>query len=331
MKKLFVAILVLLMLLSACSRPKNYPVTVGGAEITDYPTAVVTLSPYLGEIIYGLNQSQLLAGRSEYCDYNGNVRLLPSMGTVNDPDIDAIISLAPQIVFAAVDLPQAAAAKLAENNIQVCVLPIPTSIEEVKQRVTEVAKVLRGVNRAEALAKNYLADFEQKLDYVAYKLQNVDKPTGVFVLSNQGAIATGDTLAGVIMQLAGVTNIAANLKGYSMPFEEILTANPDLIIVSNPPAISFIQSSDFSQLSAASSGRIYELDNSFVEKYTPAVTDMLYALAYAIHGDAMAASDTDSAPVKPSVSVPGVNSELPASSAAGSSSSSAAGSEAASH
>lgn len=314
MKKLFAVILVIIMLLPACSRPKNYPVTVGGAEIADYPTAVVTLSPYIGEIIYGLNQSQLLVGRSEFCDYNGNVRLLPSMGTVNEPDVDAIIALAPQVVFAAVDLPQAATAKLAENNIAVCVLPIPTSIEEVEQRVTDVAKVLRGVNRAEALAKDYLAGFEQKLDYVAYKLKNVEKPTGIFVLSNQGAVATGDTLAGVIMQLAGVTNIAANQRGYAMPFEQILAANPDLIIVSNPPAISYINSSDFSQLTAASAGRIYEIDNSFVEKYTPSVTDMLYALAYAIHGDAMAAVDTESSPVKPSLSVPDVNSELPESS-----------------
>jgi len=271
--------------------------------------AVVTLSPYIGEIIYGLDQSQLLVGRSEYCDYNGNVRLLPSMGTVNEPDVDAIIALAPQVVFTAVELPQEASVKLAENNIQICVLPIPTSIEEVEQRVNEIAKVLRGTNRAEALARDYLADFEQKLDYVAYKLKNVDEPTGIFVLSNQGAVATGDTLAGVIMQLAGVTNIAANQRGYTMSFEEILAADPDLIIVSNPPAITYIYDSDFSQLSAASAGKIYEIDNSFVEKYTPSVTDMLYALAYAIHGDAMAAVDTSSAPEKPSVSVPDVNSE----------------------
>ncbi len=315
MKKLFAAVFIILMLLPACSRPKNYPVTVGGTEIMKYPEAVVTLSPYIGEIIYGLKQSQVLVGRSEYCDYNGNVRQLPSMGTVNDPDVDAIIALAPQVVFAAVSLPQAAAAKLAENNIKVCVLPIPTTIEEVKQRVTEVAKVLRGVNRSEALAKDYLTDFEQKIDYVTYKLQNVDKPTGIFVLSNQGAVATGDTLSGVIMQLAGVTNIAANSAGYSMPFTEILAANPDVIIVSNPPTISYIQNSDFSQLAAASAGRIYELDNSFTEKCTPAVTDMLYALAYAIHGDAMAAPDTDSAPAKPSETIPSINSEFQTSSA----------------
>ncbi len=314
MKKLFVVLLVVLMLLPACSRPKNYPVTVGGAEIADYPTAVVTLSPYLGEIIYGLKQSQVLVGRSEFCDYNGNVRLLPSMGTVNEPDVDAIIALAPQVVFAATSLPQEATAKLLEHNITVCVLPIPTTIEEVEQRVTDVAKVLRGTNRAEALAKDYLADFEKKLDYVAYKLKDVVKPTGIFVLSNQGAVATGDTLAGIIMQLAGVTNIAADLRGYAMPFDRILAANPDVIIVSNPPAITYINSSDFYQLAAASAGKIYEIDNSYVEKYTPAVTDMLYALAYAVHGDAMAAPDTGSAPSNPNSSVSSSNSQMPVSS-----------------
>jgi len=314
MKKIFAALLAVLMLLPGCSRPENYPVTVGGAEIADYPTAVVTLSPYLGEIIYGLDQSQLLVGRSEYCDYNGNVRLLPSVGTVNDPDIDEIIALAPQVVFTAAKLSQEASAALAENDIAVCVLPIPTTIEEVEQRVTDVATVLRGTNRAEALARDYLADFEQKLDYVAYKLKNVNKPTGIFVLSDEGAVATGDTLAGVIMQLAGVTNIAANRSNYTMSLEDIQAADPDLIIVSNPPAIAYIYSSDFSELSAASAGRIYELDNYYVEKFTPSVTDMLYALAYAIHGEEMASTDASSAPEKPSVSVPGVNSEQPESS-----------------
>ncbi len=317
MKKLFAAVLVVLMLLPACSRPKNYPVTVGGTEITDYPAAVVTLSPYLGEIVYGLKQSQLLVGRSEFCDYNGNVRLLPSMGTVNEPDVDAILALAPQVVFAATALPQEAAVKLTEQGIAVCVLPVPISIEEVEQRVTDVAKVLRGVNRAEALARDYLADFEQKLDYVAYKLQDAVKPTGVFVLSNQGAVATGDTLAGVVMQLAGVTNIAADKIGYTMSLEDIITADPDLIIVSNPPAISYIYDSDFFQLAAASAGRIYELDNSYVEKCTPSVTDMLYAIAYAVHGDAMAAPDTESSPSKPSVSA-SFNSQQTTSSLSGS-------------
>ena len=311
MKKLFAVFLVLMMILPGCSRPKNYPVTIGGIEITDYPTAVVTLSPYLGEIIFGLNQSQLLVGRSEFCDYNGSVRLLPSMGTVNEPDVDAIIALAPQVVFTAAALSQEVSVKLIENNIAVCVLPVPKTTEEIEQRVIEVATVLRGTNRAEALAKDYLAGFKQKLDYIAYKLANTEKPTAIFVLSDQGAVATGDTLAGVIMQLAGVTNIAANKTGYKMSFEEILAANPDLIIVSNPPAISYIYNSDFYQLTAASAGRIYEIDNSYVEKFTPSVTDMLYALAFAIHGDVMAASDSSSAPEKPSGSFPNVNSEQP--------------------
>lgn len=312
-KTVFAIILCLVLAVCAvgCNRYKggNYPVDAGGAQITKEPTAVVSLSPYISDIIYGLELEQKLVGRSTHCAFNGNVRALPDAGTVVAPDTAKIIELGAQVVFAASALPEEATKALEAAEIKVCVLPLPQSVAEVTLRVEDVARVLKGNNRCEQTSEKYLSSFDSQLEYVAYKLEKAVEPTGVFILSAEGSVATGDTLMGRVMELAGIKNIAASRTGYTMSAEDIAAADPDIIIVSNPPAISYITTHEvFSQLSAAVSGKIYEIGNEYAEFASPSVTKTIYALAYAVHGDLMAKPDApadsdSSVPENPGLSV----------------------------
>lgn len=268
-------------------REPNYPVSVGGATLEDYPTAVVSLSPYLSEIVYELELPGLLVGRSTHCAFNGNVRGLPDAGTVLEPDTEAIIKLAPQLVLAASPLPESARASLEKAGIGVCVLSVPESAAGVRQRVLEVAKLLRGLNRAPLAAEKCLAEFDRTLDETARKLEGVKKPTAVFILSDQGAVATGDTLAGQLMEMAGAVNIAASRTGYEMSFDEIAAADPDIVIVSSEPSPDYLYTGDFSVLSAVKSGMVYEIDNSLAESHALSSAGLLKSIAFALHGEAM--------------------------------------------
>ncbi|MBQ3140538.1 MAG: ABC transporter substrate-binding protein [Clostridia bacterium] len=312
MKKILCAVLPLLLcigLLAGCSEIPNYPVELGGATLEEKPQTVVGLSPYLNEILFGLEQSHKLVGRSEYCAFNGNVRALPSCGTVEQPDVARILELAPQVVLSAAELPKEADEALSAAGIAVCVLPVPADLYEVSLRVTQVATLLAGNNKAAKLAEAYLAKLNNELDYVRVKLQGVSRKTAVFILSQDGAVATGDTLIGDVMELCGLENVADGCTDYQMPLDDILAADPEVVVVCNPPSLEWLMISDFAALSQVSAGMAYEIDYEYVEQFAPSITNLLYGLAYAVHPDAMAAPDVvsdpeASYPTNPNISVP---------------------------
>lgn len=312
MKKTLCAVLAMvlcLLTLAGCGGTPNYPVEIGGATLKKKPTAIVGLTPYLNEILYGLEKSDLLVGRSEYCAFNGNVRALPSCGTVEAPDIEKILELKPQVVLTAAELPAQVTASLAAVEIAVCVLPVPNDIYEVSERIKQVGALVVGNNKAETLCEAYLAKFNNELDYVRTKLEGVTEKSAVFILAGDGSVATGDTLIGSVMKLCGLKNIAQDYTGYFMPPEQIIEADPEVVIVSNPPSLEWLMTSDFAALSRVSAGMAFEIDYSYVECFSPSVTNLLYGLAYAVYPEAMAAPDVPddpntSYPSNPLISVP---------------------------
>lgn len=312
MKRTWCVLLVLAVCMATllgCGGTPNYPVEIGGGSLSKKPTAVVGLTPYLNEIIFGLEQSELLVGRSEYCAFNGNVRDLPSCGTSEEPDVEKILELSPQLVLTAQELPQSVQASLAAVEISVCVLPVPRDMYEVSERVRQVSTLLAGNNKAETLSEVYLAKLNGELDYVRTKLEGVTEKSAVFILAGDGSVATGDTLIGDVMKLCGLRNIADGYTDYTMPLEDILAADPEVVIVSNPPSLEWLMISDFAQLSQVSAGMAYEIDYEYVECFAPSITNLLYGLAYAVYPDAMTtpdvADDPDTSyPSNPNISVP---------------------------
>lgn len=71
------------------------------SPIEDEPKTVISLVPSITESLFDLNIGDRLIGRTDYCIYPvGTVEAVPSMGGTKNPDVQKIIALQPELVFA---------------------------------------------------------------------------------------------------------------------------------------------------------------------------------------------------------------------------------------
>lgn len=328
--KKFLPLLVALCLVTAllpagCSGDKtpNFPATAGGVTVEAKPETIASLSPSVTEILYGIGSEKKLIARSENCANNGEVRLLPSVGTSIAPDITKLLELHPSVLMTPVALSKENTLTLTDAGIAIAVLPVPTSITALRQRIIDIGTLLAGNNGGSKLIADYLTKFDNEIEYVRTKLLNVERKTGVFVLSADGSVVTGDTLLGDILTAAGVTNVAAEYTNYQMPAADLLAANPAVIICTNPPGIDNLSLIDsVRNLPALASGNVYELNYEFADRYSAEITLALYAIAYALYPDAMATPDIPvssgqtSSAFTPSIDAPSLMTESEAAAAA---------------
>lgn len=202
----------------------------GYAPVVDSPVRaterLISLSPQMTETLWVLGAQDRLVGRSDYCKTPQEALALPGVGTSLTPNLEAIARLQPdRIVLEATASPHDALASLAP------VEAIPwLGLDEV----------LAGVLRL-----GTLTDRSPKAAELAHRLEQrlrVDPPEqGPRVLVALGADLSGgevwfiqpNSLHGDAMHAAGVLNaVGEDVQGPpSMPVEQLVRLDPDLIIV----------------------------------------------------------------------------------------------------
>ncbi len=140
MKKFWaIAATVLMLLTAACSndpagpkQPDNpeYPVTVGSVTLTEAPTAVVSLSPGTTEMVYDLGYGSLLVGVSEYCAHPAEALTLPKMGSIYQPDTEAVKAAGAVLVVCTAQPTESTLVELQQAGAQVLVLPRADSVDQ---------------------------------------------------------------------------------------------------------------------------------------------------------------------------------------------------------
>ncbi|MEM9951969.1 MAG: helical backbone metal receptor [Chloroflexota bacterium] len=102
------------------------------APIENAPRTVVSLVPSITESLFDLNLGEYLIGRTDYCIYpEGAVERVPTIGGTKNPDIERIIAMRPELVFAnAEENRKEDVEKLRDADIPVWV-SMPTKVADV--------------------------------------------------------------------------------------------------------------------------------------------------------------------------------------------------------
>src|SRR5258705_6083382 len=66
----------------------------------DLPRRIVSLSPNVTEMLYGVGALDQVVGISDYCTYPPDVNRLPSVGGWHNPNLEKIAALRPDLVIA---------------------------------------------------------------------------------------------------------------------------------------------------------------------------------------------------------------------------------------
>lgn len=251
------------------------------------PLKVVSIAPNITETIFALEKNNVLVGRTDYCDYPEDVKNIASIGTIQEPSIEKIAELSPDLVIAAPPFTKEAAVKLEELKIPVVVLTSEQNFDGTYDMINKIGEMLNASEKAGSVVdsmKKKIADIENKVN-------GKGTPSVYYVVSfGQGGdfTATGETFINTMITMAGGTNIASDAQGWAYSLEKIVEKDPEIIILSKyfDTKKGFEAAEGYKDLTAVKSGKLLEIDNNMLDRQGPRLADGLEEMAKLIHPEA---------------------------------------------
>lgn len=203
-----------------------------------HPTRIVSLTYGTDEILTALVPAERIASYSKYAGDDGISFLtedeVAKVGQRVDMEPEHILALAPDLVIASTSTPMQMVEVLTRSGVPVYVSGIPTTVEEMKEKVRGVAKAVHEEEKGEAL----VSDMESKLAALASKLSAVspDKERVALGMSFRGILGKKGTLFSDVLRLAHVKDGAAVYevpKGADayLSLEILPKIDPDVILL----------------------------------------------------------------------------------------------------
>lgn len=248
LQKIFTLILAVLaaLLLPACSvtpSPQSETRTVtddSGRQVSlpMQPKRIVSLTYGTDEILTALVSTDRIASYSKYAGDDGISFLtkdeVAKVGRTVDMEPEHILALAPDLVIASTSTPMQTVEVLTRSGVPVYVSAIPTTVEEMKEKVRGVAKAVHEEEKGEAL----VSDMESKLAALASKLSAIspDKERVALGMSFRGILGKKGMLFSDVLRLAHVKDGAAVYevpKGADayLSLEILPKIDPDVILL----------------------------------------------------------------------------------------------------
>jgi len=274
----------------------SYPLTLEdayGNEVTveEEPETVVSVSPAITEIIFALGGEDKLIGRSDYCDYPDEVFDIESVGPIDLPDTELIVSMEPDVVLASSIFSEEAYNALTDAGITVVIVKDETSLEGMIYTVETVANVIGLHDEGDELAMS-LSDQISETFNEAMETIGDDEITVYYAMSfgEYGDYTAGpDTFINDIITYAGCVNAASDADGWSYSAEQLLAADPDIILVPDWGYESFMETEPYTELTAVQEGRVLAVDANIFERVGPRNVEAIRTLyEYALDANAVA-------------------------------------------
>lgn len=249
------------------------------------PQKVVSVAPNLTELMYDINAGDKLVGRSEYCDYPAEVSEIETVGNMQTPDIEKIISLDPDVVIVSMLFDDESTKKLDDLGIKVVTLYEEKSVAGVYDLISTLGAIMNRNSEAEAC----VADMKEMISSVEVAVSGLEAPTVYYVVGYGeygDYTAGGDTYVGGMIEMAGGDNIAKDISGWTITLEEIVEADPEIIIISEWMKDDFVNSPNYSVLTAVKEGHVYTIDTNILDRQCYRNAEGIKALAMIFHPEA---------------------------------------------
>jgi len=258
-------------------------------QIKGIPQRIVSLAPSNTEILYALGLGDKVVGVTDYDNYPPEVKSKTVIGGFSDPDIEKVVSVAPDLILAANLHEQEVIPQLEKRGLTVLALN-PQTLEGISKSVMLVGKVAG----KEAEAIKLLADMDKRTKAVrdaTASLKPEGRPRVLYVTWHDPIWTAGSaTLFNDLIYQAGGTNIAADLKGYAtISLESVIQRNPQVIVVMSSMgerSTSFEYTKNeprFQATDALKNGQIFSIDADIFGRTTPRIVDGLEQLARMMH------------------------------------------------
>ena len=249
------------------------------------PERIVSCAPNMTEIVFYLGAGDRLVGRTDWCTYPPEAKQIESIGGLQDPNIEKIIQLNPDLVLASSHFQKETLALLESVQIPVFVGVVHRSYEEVFDLIRTVGHILG----KEALAEQKVKELEDRIEAIQRKVGAVSyKPKVYYMISfgDEGDYTAGsDTHISQLIRWAGGQNVGDSIEGWRFSVEGLVQADPDIILVGKGSgAVERLKRlSPYRELRAVKTGRVYEVDNDRIDRMGPRNVEGLEEIARLLH------------------------------------------------
>ncbi len=280
--------------ISSGAAREDYPVTVSDVTINEEPQEVVVLSQNLADVILAMNYEFSLVGRSAECTQS-DLSVVPVM-TITD--VDTMREAGVDLVLVDEEPSAEQTEALTQQGIQTLVIPEATSREDLHRLYTQVGSALKGGRTGYTQAEQSLNNILLALDDITRDIpQSETRPIGCYIYNLEGSVATGDTMAGRLIEYAGmVNNFSSDTGGQSamlpiggdgseLAVSGLVVGNPDYIFCDEAVREELIASSLYQDLSAVQNNRVYVVPSYLMQRQGLSLVTATSILANYVYPD----------------------------------------------
>ena len=248
----------------------------GHAVVLDVPARrIVSLAPYLTELLYAAGAGDAIVGTSEFSDYPAAARDIPRIGGGAGLDVEAIIALQPDLVIAwQSGNPDGQLERLQALGMTLF-LSEPRQLLDVPGTLVRLGKLAGSEPVAQAAARAFNARYR--------KLQQrySGRPTvAVFYQVWRQPLMTvnGEHLISDVIRLCGGRNVFSDLPVLApqIDIEAVLAANPAVIIAGTGGTSETAELQDWKRwpmLTAVARGHLYGVQRELLVRHSPRILD----------------------------------------------------------
>jgi iron complex transport system substrate-binding protein len=262
------------------------------AAIAAPPQRIISVSPNLTEILYGLGVFDRVVGVTDYCTYPPEAKSRERIGGYSTPNLERIVRLHPDLVV----LTQSQAPILAYNLKQLGIRSLVTPSQSVSDVFTAIGQVGAAVGKPRE-AQVLIASTRATLEKVRNRTSGRARPAVVLAVDRSPGslrdlyVATQGSYLADLVEIAGGHVVApATGSGYSKISKETLVAlNVDIVLELKPGSLARDVErarSDWQELpalKAVRNSRVYELTDDFIPHNSQLIARTVVLLAHILH------------------------------------------------
>jgi iron complex transport system substrate-binding protein len=237
-------------------------------------TRIVTLAPFLTELVYAAGASDQLAAVSSYSDFPSEAKNKPVIGDASAIDMERLLVLKPDLIIAWKSGGHPAdTERLRKYGMAVFIVE--------PKHIADIPKLLRTIGQfagTESAAEKAAKDFEQRLALLRLRYAANPKQKVFFEIWHSPLMTvSGQHFISEAMAICGGQNIFAEIKTAvpTVGLESIYAADPQVIISSTSAQEenALAPWHTHPKLQGVKNKRIFALEADVIQRQTPRLLD----------------------------------------------------------
>jgi iron complex transport system substrate-binding protein len=261
---------------------------------------IVSLAPNLTETIYALGIEDRLVGDTDDSDIPGAATAKPHVGASLSPNLESIVALHPDLVFATTAINR----RQTVDALERIGIPVYTSDPHTVRGTLDSIEHMAELAGAGASGKELIGRLRTRLDALQMRLADLPLVHVLFVVREAPLVTIGqNTFIADALRWAGAESVVLSKQNWpQISFEEVVRLGPESIVFTSHAGTATVElerlrsQATWKDLGAVEMGRVVVLSDE-ISRPSPGLVDAIEQLARQLHPEAFAAKDKMDNPV----------------------------------